>query len=81
MEFKDKKLVVQLVSEEIHNDMITRVFHLPQTDLTVKQFHLKGWTSLSTKPSASPHVIIDFMEKTEQWNLQSNANSIVVQCL
>ncbi len=81
LEFKDNKLTVHLISEENHNDMTFRVFHLPQSDLTVKQFHLKGWPTLATKPSVSPQVVIEFMEKTEQWNLQSNANSIVVQCL
>ena len=81
LEFKDKKLTVLLVSEENDNDMTIRVFHLPQSDLTVKQFHLKGWPSLATKPLVGPLKLIELIEKTEQWNLTSSANSIVVQCL
>ena len=81
LELKEKKLTVQLVSEENDNDMTIRVFHLPQSDLTVKQLHFKGWPSLASKPVVSPQKLIDLIEKTEQWNLTSSANSIVVQCL
>lgn len=81
LDFKDKKLTIQLVSEENDNDLTIRVFHLPHTDLTVKQFHLKGWPSLASKPLVGPQRLIDLIEKTEQWNLTSSANSVVVQCL
>jgi len=80
LDFSDNKQTVQLISEENHNNMTIRVFHLPQNDTTVKQFHLKGWPSMVNKPS-SAQTVIDLMEMMEQWNLQSNANSIVVQCL
>ncbi|CAG2163200.1 unnamed protein product, partial [Oppiella nova] len=79
LDFSDNKQTVQLISEENHNNMTIRVFHLPQNDTTVKQFHLKGWPSMVNKPS-SAQIVIDLMEMMESWNLQSNANSIVVQC-
>ncbi|XP_054161480.1 receptor-type tyrosine-protein phosphatase mu-like [Oppia nitens] len=79
LDFTDNNISVQLVSEEPHNNVIIRVFHLPQSDLTVKQFHLKGWPVMANRPP-TPQTIIDLMEMTDQWNLQFNSNSIVVQC-
>jgi hypothetical protein len=80
LDYLDNKLTIRLISEEHHNSVTIRTFHLQHNDSVVKQFHLKGWTSLAGKPP-SQQIIIDLMEKMEQWNLQSNANSIVVQCL
>jgi len=75
----DNKLTIRLISEEHENSVTIRTFHLQHNDTIVKQFHLKGWSSTANKPS-SQQIIIDLMEKMEQWNLQSNANSVVVQC-
>lgn len=74
----NENIIVHRVNEEFDGNLIIRTFSI--NDSMIKQFHLKGWPQFSNKPS-NPQIIIELMEKVEQWQLQWSHNSLIVQCL